>query len=276
VACAEQGYLELLLLRAELGSRVKMRCLAWEGDTVFEQPRMLNYPPLEKQLDDIGATVVLAQFGQMESRAGETKLADFTAAYAKLIERLKGGGKRRVVLITPAVDPTDPVAREYERAVGGVRTLTVFISGVLGGYTKVPLRQPDGLHLTDAGQSRIANAIAAQLLVQQIAGPGPGPDMEMRLPKMVRLPDDGGPVAAPAEEALRQLIIAKNRLWTNFYRPQNWAFLAGDRVTQPSSRDHVDPSKRWFPEEMEKWKPLIAAKEEEIWKQAAELGAKVK
>ncbi len=59
VAASELGYLELLLVRAYPGYRLKFRCLAWEGDTVFEQPRMLNYPPLEKQLDDVGATVVL-------------------------------------------------------------------------------------------------------------------------------------------------------------------------------------------------------------------------
>ena len=35
------------------------------------------------------------------------------------------------------------------------------------------------------------------------------------------------------------------------------------------SRDHRDATKRWFPEEMEQWLPLIEAKEQEIWKLAA-------
>ena len=65
-------------------------------------------------------------------------------------------------------------------------------------------------------------------------------------------------------ESLRQLIITKNRFWFDYWRPQNWAFLGGDRVEQPSSRDHRDPKVRWFPQEMQKFEPLIRQKENEI------------
>ncbi len=88
VAAAEYGYLELLLQRALPGYHLKFRSLAWEGDTVFEQRRDLNYPTLEQQLDQIGATVVLCQFGQMESLGGKEKLPEFIAAYEKLIARV--------------------------------------------------------------------------------------------------------------------------------------------------------------------------------------------
>jgi hypothetical protein len=70
---------------------------------------------------------------------------------------------------------------------------------------------------------------------------------------------------------LHELINDKNRLWFDYWRPQNWAFLAGDRTVQPSSRDHVDPSKRWFPPERELFLPLIEAKEAEIAALAAKL-----
>ena len=99
VVAGELGYLELLLTRALPEHRLKFRTLAWEGDTVFEQRRDLNFPPLEKQLDEIGATVVLCQFGQMESFAGKEKLPEFVAAYEKLIDRMRGGGKRRVLIL---------------------------------------------------------------------------------------------------------------------------------------------------------------------------------
>jgi hypothetical protein len=42
----------------------------------------------------------------------------------------------------------------------------------------------------------------------------------------------------------------------------NWAFLGGDRIEQPSSRDHRDPKIRWFPIEMEQFVSLI--REEEL------------
>jgi hypothetical protein len=70
---------------------------------------------------------------------------------------------------------------------------------------------------------------------------------------------------------LRQVIVAKNRLWFNYWRVQNWAFLAGDRTNQPSSRDWRDPSIRWFPPEREQFVPLIEAQEKAIWEQAGEL-----
>ena len=70
---------------------------------------------------------------------------------------------------------------------------------------------------------------------------------------------------------MRDLIVAKNKLWFNYWRVQNWAFLAGDRTNQPSSRDWRDPSKRWFPAEREEFLPLIEAKEKEIDALAAKL-----
>lgn len=80
------------------------------------------------------------------------------------------------------------------------------------------------------------------------------------------------PVAAnDPERRLLSMIRAKNRLWYNFYRPQNWAFLAGDRTSQPSSRDHRDLNKRWFPEEMQQFLPLIKEHEQEIWTLARQL-----
>ena len=84
-------------------------------------------------------------------------------------------------------------------------------------------------------------------------------------------PEQSGAWSNEKCEKVRQAVIAKNRLWFNYWRPQNWAFLNGDRTEQPSSRDHRDPKKRWFPEEMEKFLPMIEAKEREIWEEAAKL-----
>jgi hypothetical protein len=75
-------------------------------------------------------------------------------------------------------------------------------------------------------------------------------------------------------EDLRLLIVAKNKLWFDYWRPENWAFLFGDRTNQPSSRDWRDPSKRWFPAEREEFIPLVEAKEKEIDALAAKLAGK--
>lgn len=264
VAMAEYGHLESLLVRALPDLRMKFRSLAWEGDTVFEQPRDLNFPTLEQQLDEIAATVVIAQFGQMESLADGEKLPAFTAAYEKRIDRIAGGGKRRIVLVAPT-----PVA-------GGAHTAKQFRS--LDAYTDaiteiarkralrfvpangtgevIAANDRDGMHLNEAGQIALAARTAAVLAVGK--GKGNGVD------------------DSPSTDVLHltDAIRAKNRLWFHYSRPQNWAFLNGDRTKQPSSRDHIDPSKRWFPEEMKQWLPLIEEKEREIGNLAGQIKSK--
>ena len=271
VAASEYGYLELLLTRALPDYRLKFRNLAWEGDTVFEQPRQLNYPPLEKQLDDIGATVVICQFGQMESLAGKVMLPAFLAAYDKLLGRIGGGGKRKIILLAPfafaqpmAFMPDD--VQRYNQTSHLEKhnpTLNLYSSGISElaerkGWRFADVKQigvddvliqRDGMHLTQSGHACMTHDFALTL----------GVTIDMRIGMREK--------AAP----LYPLIIAKNRLRDDYRRPQNWAFLNGDRITQPSSRDHRDPSVRWFPAEMEQFLPLIAAKEEAIWKLAADI-----
>jgi hypothetical protein len=243
VAAGEQGYLELLLQRSLPDFHLKVRSLAWEGDTVFEQPRMLNYPKLQQQLDEIGATVVIVQFGHMESLAGNNQLQAFVNAYEKLIARLRGEtSPRRLVILSPPKLSKD----EYTTA---IRELAQRASACYVDLVQLPahdfLLRRDGLHLT--GSALVA---VAETVVQALGCP-----LDRRI----------GPVDA------LPVVIKKNRLWDRYRRPQNWAFLAGDRVTQPSSRDHLDPTKRWFPEEMKEFLPLIEAKEREIWDLAAKL-----
>ena len=299
VVAAELGYLETLIQLALPDHRLKFRSLAREGDTVFEQRRDLNYPKLEAQLDKMGATVVICQFGQMESLAAaaaldgmdrmdamdkvdatkgastvqevhkvqavhekadaarKAKVAEFVAAYEKLIGRLKGkDGARRVVLIRDlkATDGSDssteaakasnvfPDALQSLKQVAGV---TLLDNHTLAGTNR--WRSGDGNLQEDP---QLALATAARFLAT---------NTKLNW------------VNLTVEKDLLTLIAAKNRLWFHYYRPQNWAFLAGDRTHQPSSRDHLDPSKRWFPEELEKFVPLIDAKDAEIWALAAKL-----
>lgn len=257
VAAGEFSTLEANLQRAFPGYHLKVRSLAWEGDTVFEQPRMLNYPPLERQLDEIGATVVVMQFGQMESLGGEARLPAFAAAYETLIRRVGGESKRRIVL----VEPTPIVAgnegqeskrvRAYAEAVVNLAKRDPGIRFVsLSNLGEAELTHRDGRHLNPLGQSGFATAIASS---------------------MGATPWEGERVSSGA---LTKLISAKNRLWDRYRRPQNWAFLAGDRTTQASSRDHRDPNKRWFPEEMKEFVPLIEAKDREIWGLATQINSK--
>jgi hypothetical protein len=258
VAGAEYGYLEAFLQCAKPEHRLRFRCLAWEGDTVFEQPRMLNYPSVAQQLDQIGATVVVASFGQMESLDGEETLRDFTEGYEKLIGTLRGQTNRRVVLQKPR--KMDSTSRAHPRAATAQKfweateqmayRLKVRTAGMPDVFPWIDSR--DGIHW-----SEFNHKVSAMEVVMSLLSPAGLQPIESLNEKQL--------------EELRQLVVRKNRIWERYRRPQNWAFLAGDRVSQPSSRDWRDPNKRWFPEEMEQFIPIIEQREKEIWAFAAKL-----
>ena len=76
--------------------------------------------------------------------------------------------------------------------------------------------------------------------------------------------DSVDPLEPPSAEKLRQAIVKKNDLWFRYWRPTNWAFLYGNRQTQPSSRDHKNPGRRWFPEELQDALPHLNEAEQRI------------
>src|SRR6185369_8007880 len=67
VAAQETGHLETLLTVKFHGLGMRFHTLAWEGDTVYAQPRDLNFPQLKTQLQRVAATVAFLHFGQTES-----------------------------------------------------------------------------------------------------------------------------------------------------------------------------------------------------------------
>ena len=75
---------------------------------------------------------------------------------------------------------------------------------------------------------------------------------------------ESGMLEPTSAEKLRQAIRQKNDLWFRYWRPTNWAFLYGNRQTQPSSRDHTNPSQRWFPKELENALPQLDAAQRRI------------
>ena len=328
VVAAELGYLETLIQLALPDHHLKFRSLAREGDTVFEQRRDLNYPTLEAQLEKMGATVVICQFGQMESLAGaavdridradaidkvaaanaesavnpvnkvnevkekadatqKAKVAEFVAAYEGLIARLTktqtGPARRLSIIIPPRIGTSGSLYGDHQQQ--GLnhfwnpefKASQVLYSDAmqeLAKRTGAFLMDDSGLEISDAqiqtdGIHRTESAhIATAMNVERHYSLS-----SKALQAVYRTEvSDAGKKALP-QPALRTLITAKNRLWFHYYRPQNWAFLAGDRTNQPSSRDHLDPSKRWFPKELEKFVPLIDAKDAEIWALAKKLSA---
>lgn len=269
VAADQAGHLETLLVLRDPSHRRTVRSFAWEGDTVFSRPRPLNFPSLSQQLAQQRVGLALIQFGQMESLAGSDALADFREAYARLVTGIQQTVPR-VILLTPtpfgAAGPIDAAtARDrnavlalYAQAIVDVARLlhvpAIDLFSGLGGGGLGPFQETfDGVQLTDAGHREVARMVSRR-------------DLDKSGEALPLLPEATWDAAAV--EKVREAVVYKNRLWFRYWRPTNWAFLAGDRTDQASSRDHRDRSIRWFPKEMEEFVPLIDSADAEIRRRA--------
>ncbi len=251
VAVMEDGTMEALLMTQFPGSRVKVRNLAWEADTVFRMDRPMNFGGLKQQIQRAQATVAMLMFGRQEClERGEAGLAEFRAALEKILTVCAE--------VTPRLVLVEPLAYEGEltKHNATLKKYAAVIAEVSKQHGALFVAQDtdlqpgstrDGLNLTSNGAASFGMSLARLW---------------------------GDDVKAP-DARLKALIVEKNRLWHRYWRPANWAFLHGDRTAQPSSRDHTDPSQRWFPGEVEQYKPLIETKETEIWKLANDLGGKL-
>jgi hypothetical protein len=260
VAAQQSGHLESLLAIACRGQDVRFRNLAWEGDTVFEQPRDFGFPTLLSTAQKSAATIIVVQYGRVEALNGKT--TEFAPAYRKLLDALAAQSKR-IILVTPVpFEKGGDLLPDLSKRNSQLATNAEVIRNVAHerGLVLVDLFREladtrgltsDGLQLTPHGYAIVAGAFATQLGLRDLVNRAGGPD-------------DTGKWKNPAFEQVRKEVVAKNRLWYDYSRPQNWAFLGGDRISQPSSRDHRNPQVRWFPAEMEKFLPLIAAAEMRI------------
>lgn len=253
----QAGHLETMLTHQFASARPKFRDWSWEADTVFRQGSVIErwrkdgFGGRDDQIKRLGSTVVIAQFGRLESMAGPKGLDEFTMAYEQLIDAFKRQAKT-VVLVTPTPfeKPASPLIpdltkhnvdlAEYVKSIANVAEKRKLVFVDL--FTKAELRLTDnGMHVTADAQPIVAREIARQL---------------------------GIPVPVRADlEPLRQAVIEKHRLWYDYWRPANWKLLYGDdarRVFTRGGKNYIP-----FKEEWKKLIPLIAQAEQRVWQIAA-------
>ncbi len=260
------GYIESTILANNPGKTLRFRNLAWSGNTPNEQARSYFGPPAEGQqrlkanLELVKPTVVFCCYGSAVAADGEAALGNFIADYGKLIDLIRQGGAKQVVLISPppaegakgelfAIAKLPPsnlheqlmkVRNEQLRAVGkAVQKLSeerklnfIDLNAELAGFVAGAVRPRltnDGLHYTEAGYNAIAPIVARALVAS---------------PKSDQKPS----------EKLRALVIAKNELWFNRHRPQNEIYLFGSRKHEQGNNGVEIPQ----------FDPLIEAKDKEI------------
>jgi len=239
------GELEARLGIAGAAHKPRFRCMAWEADTVYEQWRDLNFGAWSDQLAAVGATVAIVQFGQVEAFDGPARIGEFTVAYHRLLDQL-AARTSRVVLLSPMAcersalaQGPDLTARNADVAAyaAAVRTIAtqrglVFVdllAGLAGRAGDAPRLTDDGFHLNAVGLRTVADVVVRGL----------------------------GLTSAPVSAELLTAISAKNRLFFDCWRPANWSFAYGDRVSQLYGKPAGG-----FPSlaaSFERHKPLIAA-----------------
>jgi putative membrane-bound dehydrogenase-like protein len=231
---------------------LRFRSMAWEGDTVYEQWRELNFGDWADQLETAQAGMLIIQFGQMEAFDGVERLTEFKAAYHRLLDQFSQQ-TRRVVLVSPmpfekplASHAPDLTLRNEDvaayadaiRDIAKERSL-VFLDLFEALNQRVgdaPRLTEDGIHLTQYGLKGVGELMASEL---------------------------GAPSTLSVEmDALSELVLAKNKLWFDSWRPANWSFVYGDRVSQMFGRAAgKQPSLR---ESFEQRRPMIETLDEYI------------
>ncbi len=226
---------------------LRFRSMAWEGDTVYEQWRELNFGSWLDQLKTVSAGTLIIQFGQMEVFDGPERLTEFKVAYHRLLDQF-AQQTRRVVLVSPmpfekpltshAPDLTsrNQDVAAYADVVGEIarerQCLFIDLVTALQGRGDSASRlTEDGIHLTTFGLEVVGEIMANALGAQ--------------------------PVVGVEREVLKELVLAKNRLWFDSWRPANWSFVYGDRISQMFGRGVAGaPS---LHESFEQRKPMIEA-----------------
>ncbi len=253
----DHGYLETALQLAYSEKHLRIRNIGWPADTVYRQQRPMFFytekgdtrdGSIPDQREKIDPGLFILMFGRSESLDGLKALPEFEAAYQGLIDALKQFSERLVLIAPPPFVEVGPAAKlaverqkvltEYAARIEELakRNGAVYIG--LGGLGPEDF-SPSGLALSDNGFRKVAIQFGKELGFE-----------------------------AKFDEETRNAVLAKNRIWRQYYRPTNWAFLFGDRQWVPSSRDHKDSEHRWFVDEMGLLPSMIEMAEEKIWKAA--------
>ncbi len=251
----EDGYLETILSTHYKNKQLKFRNIAWEGDQVNEQFRDVGFGSWLENIDSINPQIVFIQFGQMESLEGENMVPEFIQHYTSLLDSLEKRNKQ-VVILSPIEPEPNLLTANDETLLMNPLTNTagkkyfdaIQLMAQKKNYPFVDLYWTlrniqqdvtyDGLHLNDYGQQ-----VAAEIIRKSL-----------------------GITTSYTEEMqpLRQAIIDKNKIWFDYWRPGNWAFLKGDRTDQAFGRHWKERSQRLLLEEINQIAPLLNEAEEKI------------
>ena len=242
------GYLETALTVATAGNNIRFRNLGWSGDTPRCESRSYFGPPAEgfdrlrKQLTEIKPTTAIVCYGAVDAFEGQAGVESFLASYKKLLQMLQSTGITKIVLLSPPAVSRDDKQypslsqhnAERERYSKAIQQLA---SEQSLGFGDLFLLMKDkdwktihGITYTSEDYQTIA-----PLLLQSLG---------LTLPKNLS-----------SHDSLRSLILEKNHLFFQRWRPQNEIYLFGSRKHEQGRNGAEIPQ----------FDPLIEQKEQQIF-----------
>jgi hypothetical protein len=253
------GHIETHLAVALAEKEIAFRNLGWSGDTVFCEARSYFGPPqegfdrLKRHLQLVKPTLVIASYGGVAAFEGEAGIEKFVSGYKRLLDMVKETTGARIVLMSPPPceqhgAPMPDMAPQNKRLAlyrDRIKELAkqraygfVDLLGAMGEGVKRPERieTVNGVNYNDYGYRKLAPVLGRAMGIESAP-------------------------ASEEAEALRKLVIEKNRLFFNRWRPQNETYLLGFRKHEQGKNAKEIPL----------YDPLVAAKDKEIQKLAKKL-----
>jgi lysophospholipase L1-like esterase len=264
------NHFETLLMTRFPELQLRVRNLAWSGDTITLQPRPLNFGDAATHLQRQKADVIFAFFGLNESFDGEAGLLRFEQdldAYLKthLAARYNGRTAPRLVLVSPIaheplerlqhvdVDARNRELERYTTAMARVasRTRVPFVDlftatrDMIMSTSGPATLTTNGIHVNETGDAVVGRQLMHALgFESKGARKATGASLKQL-------------------EALRDEIREKNQQFFYRWRPVNAEYVVGRRVDPFGSKS--------FPPEMERLDRIVSDLDARIWKRAAAL-----
>ncbi|MDE0570219.1 MAG: SGNH/GDSL hydrolase family protein [Verrucomicrobiales bacterium] len=257
------AHIETHLALAFADKRPTFRNLGWSGDTVHCDARSYFGPPkegfdrLKKHLEFLKPTLVLMCYGAVASFEGESGLDPFLEGYKRLMAMIKSTSDARIVLVSPPPCETlgfplpdmgsqNKRLAVYSEAIQKLATkegcdfVNLFDALGAGKKRMIPPVTINGMHFSEQGYKRVAVALGDELKVK------------------------GVDVDSLNKEKLRRIVIEKNKLFFNRWRPQNETYLHGFRKHEQGNNA----------KEILQFDPLITKKDQNIHEIALRLSSK--
>lgn len=215
----DRGFIETAVVAAHPEAALTIRNLGWSGDTVWAESRGVfdapakGYERMLALVRELAPTVVVVAYGRNESFRGPEGLPAFRGQLQKLCADLRGSPSApRLVLVTPhPFEGAESGARnaslaEYAAVIRDVARIEAaplvdLFADIRRHAAPEAALTENGTHLSDAGY-----AAAAAVFVASCGRPLP----------------EGHPAR---HDALRRLVIEKNRLFFHRWRPANETYI---------------------------------------------------